>query len=305
MTTAPPEPPEPDGAPEVPGRPEPTAPAAPADRARTPLLALITQEALDRDYQAAASRHGPGAAPPPGFRAAVVAVVAAFALLVTVAAVQTNANADVDEESRSALINRIETRRASVADLQDEVADLRKENLAAEDALRSLGSRYASVQGTRATLGALTGFEAVRGDGVRLTIDNSPYAAENELVRSIDLATVANALWSAGAEAVAINGQRLTGTGAISTSGDAIEVNLIGVAPPYTVLAIGDQGTLSSRFVDTPSGLQFVAVANQFGFSWKMDREDDLRLPAAPASMRILRSATPKTNPKVDGGGPP
>lgn len=282
-----------------------TEPAAPADRARTPLLALITQEALDRDYQAAASRRGPEEHAGPALRAGVVGVVAAFALLVTVAAVQTSANADVDQESRSALISRIETRRASVADLQDDAATLREDNLAAEDALRAVGSRYADVRAEHATIGAITGFEAVRGDGVRLTVDNSPYAAENETVRSIDLATIANALWSAGAEAIAINGQRLTGTGAISTSGDAIEVNLVGVAPPYTILAIGDQGTLSSRFVDTPSALQFVAVANQFGFSWKMDKEDDLRLPAAPASMRTLRSAEPKKNPKVDGGGPP
>lgn len=284
---------------------EPAAPAAPADRARTPLLALITQEALDRDYQAAASRRGPDEHAGPGLRAGVVVVVAAFALLVTVAAVQTSANADVDEESRSALISRIEARRASVAELQDEAATLREDNLAAEDALRSLGSRYADVQADRATLGAVTGFEAVRGDGIRLTVDNSPYAAENEKVRDVDLSIIANALWQSGAEAIAINGQRLTGIGAISTSGDAIEVNLVGVAPPYTILAIGDGGTLSSRFVDAPSALQFVATANQFGFSWKMSKEDDLRLPAAPASMRILRSVTTKTNPKVDGGGPP
>lgn len=287
---------------------EPAAPAAgaaPADRARTPLLALITQEALDRDYQAAASRRGPGEHPRPALRAGVVGVVAAFALLVTVAAVQTNANADVDQESRSALISRIETRRASLAELQDDAATLREDNLAAEDSLRRLGARYADVRAEQATIGAVTGFEAVRGDGVRLTVDNAPYAGGNETVRSIDLATIANALWSAGAEAIAINGQRLSGTGAISTSGDAIEVNLVGVAPPYTILAIGDQGSLSSRFVDTPSGLQFVAVANQFGFSWKMDKEDDLRLPAAPASMRTLRFAEQKTNPKVEGGGPP
>lgn len=287
---------------------EPDAPvggAAPADRARTPLLALITQEALDRDYLVAASRRGPEEHARPALRVGVVGVVAAFALLVTVAAVQTNANADVDQESRSALISRIETRRASLAELQDDAATLREDNLGAEEALRRLGARYADVQAEHATIGAVTGFEAVRGDGVRLTVDNAPYAGDNETVRSIDLATIANALWSAGAEAIAINGQRLSGAGAISTSGDAIEVNLIGVAPPYTILAIGDQGSLSSRFVDTPSGLQFVAVANQFGFSWKMDKEDDLRLPAAPASMRTLRFVEQKTNPKVEGGGPP
>ena len=58
----------------------------PVDRARTPLLALITQEALDRDYQTAASRRGPDERESAGLRVAVVGVVAVFAMLVTVAA---------------------------------------------------------------------------------------------------------------------------------------------------------------------------------------------------------------------------
>lgn len=279
--------------------------AEPVDRARTPLLALITQEALDRDYQAAASRRGPDAHEGPGLRAAVVVVVAAFALLVTVAAVQTNANADVDDASRNTLIGRIEDRRAAVAELQDEIAGLRSDNAAAEDALRRLGSRYGDVRARRTTIGAVTGFEAVRGDGVRITVDNEQFADEDHLVRDSDLALLANGLWEAGAEAISVNGQRLTAASGIRTSGDAIEVNLIGIAPPYTVLAIGDRSTLSSRFVDTQSGLQFISRVNAFGYLYTVDNEDDMRLPAAPASLRVLRSATYQPNPKVDGGGAP
>ncbi|TWG93470.1 uncharacterized protein YlxW (UPF0749 family) [Nocardioides sp. J9] len=279
--------------------------AEPTDRARTPLLTLITQESLDRDYQAAASRRGPEQPASRGLRAGVVVVVAAFALLVTIAAVQTQANSDVDDQSRSALISRIESRRTSVANLQEAAAQLRTDNLNAEGRLRDLGARYGDVQARGATLGALSGFEAVRGDGVRLTLDNSPLASSSDQIRASDLVLVVNALWQSGAEAVAINGQRVASTGAISTSGDAIEVNFRGIAPPYTILAIGDQGTLSSRFVDSGSALQFVAAANQFGFSWDMENEDDLRLPAAPASLQRLRYATEKTNPKGDGGGPP
>lgn len=277
----------------------------PVDRARTPLLALITQEALDRDYQTAASRRGPDERESAGLRAAVVGVVAVFAMLVTVAAVQTNANADVDDASRATLIGRIEARRSAVADLQDQIAALRKDNTAAEDRLRSLGSRYGDVQARRATLGALTGFEVVRGDGIRVTLDNEQYADEDHQVRDSDIALLANGLWEAGAEAIAVNGQRLTAASGIRTSGDAIEVNLIGIAPPYTVLAVGDRGALSSRFVDTQSGLQFISRVNTFGFSYDVENEDDLRLPAAPASLRVLRSATYQPNPKVDGGGAP
>lgn len=275
------------------------------DRARTPLLTLITQEAVDRDYQVAASRRSPDHHAGPGLRLAVVVVVAAFAVLVTVAAVQTSQNADVDDASRSSLIERIEARRERVNGLQRQIAALRTDNQVAEDRLRSLGTTYADARARRASLGALTGFEVVRGDGVRVRMDNPPYADENSAIRDADLALLANALWVAGAEAIAINGQRLTAASGIRNSGVAIEVGGIGIAPPYTITAIGDQGALPANFVESEAGLQFIGVTEQYGYSYDMENVDDLRLPAAPASLRSLRSATYEPKPRNKGGGTP
>lgn len=276
------------------------------DRSRTPLLTLITQESLDRDYQVAASRRDPDQRESPALRAVVVLVVASFAVLVTVAAVQTSQDADVNSASRNSLIERIESRSDRVNTLQREIATLRLANTAAEDALRVLGSRLGDVQAERTSLGVLSGFEVARGDGVRVTLDNPPYADENTAIRDADLALLADALWAAGAEAIAINGQRLTAVSGIRNSGAAIEVNGIGIAPPYTIIALGDQRTLASNMVDSGVGLDFIARTDQFGFSYAMDNEDDLRLPAAPASLRVLRSATTTANnPKVEGGDPP
>lgn len=276
------------------------------DRTRTPLLTLITQEAVDRDYQVAASRRSPDHHESPGLRVAVVGVIATFAVLVTVAAVQTSQNADVNDASRKGLIERIQGRRSAVAELQREIADLRAANASAETTLRALGSRYGDVQAESASLGALTGFEVVRGDGVRVTVDNPPYADEDTEIRDSDLALLADALWGAGAEAIAINGQRLSAVSGIRTSGAAIEVNGIGVAPPYTITAIGDQRTLSANFVDSGAGLAFIAITDQFGYSYDMANEDDLRLPAAPAALSRLRSATADLpDPRTEGGGTP
>lgn len=275
------------------------------DRARTPLLTLITQESLDRDYQVAASRRSPEERESPALRAVVVLVVASFAVLVTVAAVQTSQDADVNSASRNSLIERIEARSDRVDVLQGEIATLRSANADAEEALRALGSRVGDVQAERTTLGVLTGFEVARGDGVRVTLDNPPYADENTAIRDADLALLADALWAAGAEAIAINGQRLTAKSGIRNSGVAIEVNKIGIAPPYTIIALGDQRTLAANVVDSEVGLEFIARTNQFGYSYDMQNEDDLRLPAAPASLGTLRSATSASNPKVEGGDPP
>ncbi|TNM39800.1 DUF881 domain-containing protein [Nocardioides albidus] len=282
------------------------------DRARTPLLALITQEALDRDYQVAASRAAltgdagsrPGVAR--GYRVAVVVVVGLFAMLVTVAGVQTSQNADVDDASRASLIERIETRRATVRRLQEDLAGLRAANAAAEESLRSLGRRYADARARRTQLGALTGFGPVTGSGVRVTLDNPSYAGADEQVRDSDLALLVDGLWDAGAEAISINGQRLNARGGIRNVGEAVEVNGVGVAPPFTVLAIGDRRTLASKFVDTQAGLRFLAVARQYGFEHRMDNADKLKLPAAPGALRQLRSAEyAQERPQGQGGEAP
>jgi len=279
------------------------------DRSRTPLLTLITQEAIDRDYQAAAARAGGSAGPPAprrGLRVAVVLVVGLFAMLVTVAGVQTSQNADVDDASRASLIERIEARRATVRRLQDELARLRTANSSAEEQFRSLGRQYADQRARRAQLGALSGFEPVTGAGIRMTVDNPSYAGADTQLRDSDLALLVDGLWAAGAEAISINGQRLNARGGIRNVGEAVEVNGVGVAPPFTVLAIGDRRTLASRFVETQAGQRFLALARQYGFEHTTDPADDLRLPAAPGALRRLRSAAAQeTRPKVQGGETP
>lgn len=277
------------------------------DRSRTPLLTLITQESLDRDYQVVAARRDPAEPEGRGSRTAVVVVVAAFAMLVTVAAVQTNRNAEVKSASRASLIERIEVRRAEVGGLQEEIALLRETNAAAQEELGRLGGRLGAARARRAELGVLTGFAAATGPGVRITLDNPPGADPNDQIRDADLALLADGLWAAGADAIAINGRRVTGAGGIRNSGLAIEVNGRGIAPPYTVLAIGDRGTLAADFVQSQGGQSFVALANQFGFTYDIDNVSELRLPAAPPALQNLQFARDATGVSKDqqGGATP
>ncbi|GAA3836535.1 DUF881 domain-containing protein [Nocardioides panacisoli] len=270
------------------------------ERVRTPLLTLITQESLDQDYEVVARRAATADAPaggrrPPRGRAAVVGVVAVFGLLVSIAAVQTSRNADVDDADRAEIIERIDARRDAVADDQQKLSDLRDENTSAESTLVDLGDLLNRTQSQLRGLQAATGFAAVTGPGIKISLDNASYADATSTIRDSDLALLVDALWSAGAEAIAINGQRLTPMTGIRNVSTAIEVNRVGIAAPYTVLAIGDRSTLASGLLDSGSGLAFSTLAEQYGFQFDVDNEDDLRLPAAPADIGRLRSA--KTEP--------
>jgi uncharacterized protein YlxW (UPF0749 family) len=229
---------------------------AAAQRVRTPLLTLLTEEALELDYQLVASRKaaGPSAAADGqdvaeggdsadrarrwSLRggAGVVTVLLLFGLLITVAALQTSRNADVDETSRATLIDRIQVRRERVAELQERISELRDENAALEDEALALGDDVNTVATRVTRLEVLTGFVAVTGDGVRIELDNAEAADPlTEYVRDSDLTLLVNGLWEAGAEAIAINGQRLTPLTAIRNVNVAVEVNSTGIAAPYTV----------------------------------------------------------------------
>ena len=219
------------------GTPDPSA------RMRTPLLALISAEALERDYQMVAQRRVASGDQPRGRarasgRVGVIAVVAGFGVLLTIAAVQTSENADVDTASRESLIERIEGRRIAVRALQSQLSDYREGNARAEAALLDLGDAVNNVEGEAFDLGARTGFTPVTGQGIRIELDNAAFSdPDTEHIRDSDLALLVNALWTAGAEAIAINGQRISPRTAIRNSGTAIEVNSTGIAPPYSVQA--------------------------------------------------------------------
>lgn len=264
------------------------------DRARTPLLELVTRESLDLDYQDVARRRGGaggagGAGGPTPHRGAAVAV-AVFGLLVAVAAVQNSRNADVDEASRKALIDRVETRKESVSSLQDRIIALREQNDTLSERLVSLSSTAQNLERTRLELALGTGFVAAEGSGLRVTVDDQPRGDPDGLVRATDLRVLVNGLWEAGAEAIAINGRRLTALSAIVNSDIAIQVNKGPLSPPYVVAAVGGQN-LDADFVETQSGLTFLALADQFGFVVERDSVPSLLVPAAPPSMQQLRYA--------------
>lgn len=259
------------------------------ERVRMPLLTLITQQSLDEDYQHAAERKAAGAPRPPAGRPPRVAaaVIAVFGLLAATAFVQTTRNRDVDSASRGALISRIEAASDRRARQEERIVALRARVAQLERAASRLtdDAQVAAVAERR--LQVRTGFIAVTGEGVRVTVTPDP----GKEVTDLDLRLLVNGLFSAGAEAIAVNGQRLAATSAIRTSGVAIGVNFVGIAPPYVVEAIGDTRTLPARLAETSTGQSFAANGQLYGFTYDVDSVDDLSLPAAPASRQVLRSA--------------
>jgi uncharacterized protein YlxW (UPF0749 family) len=262
----------------------------------TPLLTTLTQNSLDEDYQHAADervRRG-GAAPPS--RGVAVVVVAIFGLLIVTAGVQNSRNAATSERGRAELVEQVNGRRAEVASRERSISKMRSENTRLAGALDDLAGDERSARNNTDELGAGTGFRPVEGEGVRIRVDDSPDGNDDGRVRDEDLAVLVDGLWSAGAEAISINGQRLTNVSPIRNVGDAIHIKTVPLRAPYTVLAVGDSNTLQARFGDSVSGIAWASLVNSFGFEFSMANADSLELPGSLTP--TLRSA------KQAPGGP-
>jgi uncharacterized protein YlxW (UPF0749 family) len=207
--------------------------------------------------------------------------VALFGVLVTVAAVQTSRNAEITDASRATLVARVKLEREAVAAQQERLAELQDANIRLEGELDQVTLDQQAQLSRQRRLEVRTGYVQVTGPGVRITVDDAPDGDETQLVYARDLAMLVNGLWRAGAEAIAINGQRLTPLSAIRNAGLAVEVNNRPVNPPYAVQAIGDPGTLQANLLDTTHGLRFFDLAGDLGFVVTRQNEDELTLPAA------------------------
>lgn len=264
------------------------------DQVLMPLLDYVTAHSMDEDYAHVAERAGRTGQPQhvrPGL--AAVIVLALFGVLVAMAAVQTARNAEQASGSRDSLITQIQARTAQVDARRARVANLRQE-------IESLQTIYLETTGQGRLLsarlerlGVLTGADLVTGPGVKVVVDDAPGAVGPvEQVLDEDLQKLVNALWASGAEAISINGQRLSNLSAIRSAGQAITVNFVSLQRPYTVLAIGNPDTMPARFVETEHGQDWLDLRAVNRLQFTMTSEESLRLPAAPSRRLTLRNAT-------------
>ena len=307
-----------------PDTPRPDVP----DQVMMPLLDRIVRQSLDEDYRVVAARKKRSRrGRPPGRplsryrppaptarlgrpRQVAAVVMSVFGLLVALAAVQTSRNAPEANASRDSLIEQVQARRANVANLQDRLDRLRASTT---DLRATLASQSADQQALAARIERLevrTGFSAVTGPGVRITVDDAPDGDATQQVRDSDLATLVDGLWNAGAEAISVNDKRLTNLTAFDNVGPAIHIGITPLVPHYTILVIGNPDTLAADLLDSTFGQRWYSLKDSLGFLYDIEPAESLSLPAARA--RRLRAVRPlTTDPDVarpeqeDGGSSP
>lgn len=88
----------------------------------------------------------------------------------------------------------------------------------------------------------IAGLTTVQGPGVEITLDDSKQdlTSEDAIVHAADLRDVINLLWSSGAEAISLNGQRIVFTTAIDCIVNTIMLNNVKISAPFVIKTAGD-----------------------------------------------------------------
>ncbi len=170
-----------------------------------------------------------------------------------------------------------------IVELRDQVRAYEQGTVAGRTKLARLGAQVEQLR-------LQAGFTALEGPGVQIELSDSPNPLRpgddpnTVLVHYTDLQAVTNELFASGAEAVAINGERVVVTTGINCVGTTILCNIKRIAPPYRVVAIGPPDAMLA-YLRRPAGA--VETLRAFGFPVKVTRAAHLIVPAYRGSYRF------------------
>lgn len=220
---------------------------------------------------------------------------AVLGFLVVTAASSREAIDRAEAPRRAQLVELIETRRKQVAGYDEEVRRLREQVAAAQAATLEQARQDEAAAERSEELAAQAGTVALRGRGLVVKLSDSQRDPEDPedsgayRIHDTDVQLVVNALFAAGAEAVAVNDSRLVATSPIRAAGDTIVVNFRPLSPPYRVVAIGAD---RKKFLDSAIARRFERWTRLFGLGFSVDTDDDVEVPAYTGRVGIT-SATP------------
>jgi uncharacterized protein YlxW (UPF0749 family) len=265
----------------------------------TSVMRELMRQAMDDGYSLAAAQPDGGKSRGGRWTIGFVAAVVLVGVLLTIAAIQTRQSQPALAKEKQQLIDRIDTQTGRVDALAAQSVALQEEVNALQDEALARSGAGNELRRELRTLGVLAGTERVEGSGIRILVDDGPEEgvtgdpedAGKGRILDIDLQQAVNGLWSAGAEAVAINGQRITALTAIRGADQSITVNYRPLARPYVIEAVGDLDTLPARFAESDGGGWLYVLKSSQNIRLELTPEESLTLPAASSTqLRYART---------------
>ncbi len=184
-------------------------------------------------------------------------------------------------------VDRLSARREALVDLVD---NHHGGSPAADAALEAITRRADA-------LGVDAGLEALRGPGLVVTLDDAQRdaagrfpgdaSADDLVVHQQDVEAVLNALWSAGAEGIQMQDQRIIATSAPLCVGNTLLLNGRTYSPPYAIRAIGDVSAMQAALAASPMVTLYKRYVVRFGLGYTEEPMAQVDVIAHPPAVRM------------------
>lgn len=126
------------------------------------------------------------------------------------------------------------------------------------------------------------GSSDVHGPGIKITLNDSSgnfsedvIDEELSIIHNTDMIQVINDLKNAGAEAISINGQRVTDRTEVYCNGAFLRVNGVKIAAPFYILAIGDKDVLKNYMLSEENYLKGLMLR---GIEVDVEQDDEIKI---------------------------
>ncbi|PLT28106.1 hypothetical protein CUU66_20440 [Peribacillus deserti] len=173
---------------------------------------------------------------------------------------------DRDFQLREKLVEQEEKTRK----LQKELFSKQAEVTSMEKQISKETENYSNITKEMDKYRMYLGKVKVKGKGLEVTLDDGDYQSSgdvnNYLVHEQHIFKVVNELFISGAQAVAINGQRLTRESYIVCNGPVITVDGTQYPAPFVITAIGDPDVMEAA-IDISGGVKEQLVNENITFS--------------------------------------
>ena len=177
---------------------------------------------------------------------------------------------------------------------------------------RSSDAELAATLQRSAAVAGEAGMDPVHGPGLVVTLKDAQRDANGRFPRDAspddlvvhqqDIQAVINALWSAGAEAIQMQDQRIIATSVPRCVGNTLLLNGRTYSPPYTITAIGNAAAMQAALGAAPLVTLYKQYVVRFGLGYQEDVKTDVRVVGHSEPIR-MHFAKPLPPPEGPGTG--
>lgn len=231
-------------------------------------------------------------------RFATVLVMVTAGFMMTTAAVNSRGH-DLRPERDTDMATLVRNQASHNAALQKEAASLRAQVDEFSKADQTPGVTSSTVPSASA-LAPSVGLGAVSGKALRVTLDDAPLSENPDgvdanmlVVHQQDIQMVVNTLWAGGAEAMTIQGQRVTSTTAVKCVGNTVVLHGVAYAPPYVIEAIGDRAAMEQALDTSETVRIYKGYVSAYQLGWSVERVGTVTMPAYTGTV-AMGHATPR-----------